>query len=312
MRQVAVGKLYDHFRERLEFEWLCGERTAAIVARHEGVFPADLIGHLSYIHADRVQVLGAEEVRWVAQEAGTTAGAYLEPVFSARPPAFIVADGCPPPQTVRDYAAANGVAVIVTPKSAAMVIEHIRNYLMRELAQTMSAHGVFMDVLGLGALITGDSGVGKSELALELISRGHGLVADDIVEIALVGPDLLEGRCPQLLRDFLEVRGLGVLNVRTVFGETACRRKMKLQLVVYLQKPTPGIPEATRLPLEHETVNMLGVQIRKVIIPVAAGRNLAVLVETAVRTTILKMRGIDSTLEFIDRQQQALNADDLD
>jgi HPr kinase/phosphorylase len=121
---------------------------------------------------------------------------------------------------------------------------------------------------------------------------------------------VLEGRCPELLKDFLEVRGLGVLNIRTVFGETACRRKMKLQLVVHLQKQVTGLPEATRMPLDNEVMDILGVKIRKVVIPVAAGRNLAVLVEAAVRTTILSFRGIDSTLEFVERQRRALGGED--
>jgi HPr kinase/phosphorylase len=190
------------------------------------------------------------------------------------------------------------------------VIDQLRAYLARELADQTTLHGVSMDVLGMGVLITGDSGVGKSELALELISRGHGLVADDCVEISRIAPTVLEGRCPELLKDFLEVRGLGVLNIRTVFGETACRRKMKLQLVVHLQKQVIGLPEATRMPLDNEMMDILGVKIRKVVIPVAAGRNLAVLVEAAVRATILHFRGIDSTLEFVERQRRALGGED--
>jgi HPr kinase/phosphorylase len=164
----------------------------------------------------------------------------------------------------------------------------------------------------MGVLITGDSGVGKSELGLELISRGHGLVADDVVEVLRVSQDMLEGRCPPLLRDFLEVRGLGLLNIRTVFGETACRRKMRLKLIVHLQRPTPGVPEAARLPLDAQNETILGVPVRRVTIPVAAGRNLAVLLEAAVRSTILLFRGIDSMQEFLVRQQAALESGDTD
>jgi HPr kinase/phosphorylase len=165
-----------------------------------------------------------------------------------------------------------------------------------------------MDVLGLGVLITGESGVGKSELGLELISRGHGLVADDVVEIARIGAGVLEGRCPALLKDFIEVRGLGVLNIRTIFGETAVRRKMKLRLVAHLARPAPASRDPTeRLPLSELAEQILGVTVRKVIIPVAAGRNLAVLVEAAVRNEILKLRGIDSMAEFLARQSQQMN-----
>ena len=167
-----------------------------------------------------------------------------------------------------------------------------------------------MDVFGVGVLITGDSGVGKSELALELVSRGHGLVADDVVELARVAPTSIEGRCPGMLRDYLEVRGLGLLNIRTIFGETASRRKMKLKLIVNLQKSAVGA-DAPRLPLDAQTQEVLGVPVRKVVIPVAAGRNLAVLLEAAVRNTILQLRGIDSMQDFVDRQQRMMLDDDV-
>jgi HPr kinase/phosphorylase len=165
-----------------------------------------------------------------------------------------------------------------------------------------------MDVLGLGVLITGDSGVGKSELGLELISRGHGLVADDVVEISRIAADTLEGRCPAVLRDFIEVRGLGLLDVRTIFGETAVRPKMKLKLIVHLERPAPsGRDTVERLPLAELSEDILGVTVRKVVIPVAAGRNLAVLLEAAVRNYILQLRGIDSMAQFMKRQKKEID-----
>jgi HPr kinase/phosphorylase len=169
-------------------------------------------------------------------------------------------------------------------------------------------HGVFMDILGMGVLITGDSGLGKSELGLELISRGHGLVADDAVDFARLGTDYIEGRCPPILRDLLEVRGLGLLDIRTIFGETAVRRKMKLKLIVQLVRRTDG--EFERLPIDGQSIDVLGLQIRSVKIQVAAGRNLAVLVEAAVRNTILQLRGIDTLKEFMERQRKLMNTDD--
>jgi HPr kinase/phosphorylase len=204
----------------------------------------------------------------------------------------------------------SGTPLFTSPKPCSAVIDLLRIYLARRLADTTSVHGVFMDVLGMGVLITGDSGVGKSELALELVSRGHGLVADDVVELARLAPNTLEGRCPGMLRDYLEVRGLGLLNIRTIFGETASRRKMKLKLIVHLQKPQSGV-DSPRLPLDAQTQEILGVAIRKVLIPVAAGRNLAVLLEAAVRNSILQLRGIDSMQEFVSRQQRALLDDDI-
>jgi HPr kinase/phosphorylase len=158
-----------------------------------------------------------------------------------------------------------------------------------------------MDVLGLGVMITGDSGAGKSELALELVSRGHGLVADDVVDISRIAASTLECRAPPVLKDFLEVRGLGVLNIRTIFGETAVRPKMNLRLIVHLDRS--GAIESERLPLHELSEDILGVAVRKVVLPVAAGRNLAVLLEAAVRNYILQLRGIDSTAELMQRQQ---------
>src|SRR2546422_1398243 len=146
-----------------------------------------------------------------------------------------------------------------------------------------------MYLLGLGVLITGDSGAGKSDLALELISRGHGLVADDVVDVSRIAVPTLECRCPPVLKDFLEVRGLGVLNIRTIFGETAVRPKMNLRLIVHLDRP--GTNESERLPLLEQSEDILGVTVRKVVIPVAAGRTLAVLVEAAGRDSVPPPRG---------------------
>jgi HPr kinase/phosphorylase len=167
---------------------------------------------------------------------------------------------------------------------------------------------VLMDVLGMGVLISGESGLGKSELALELISRGHGLVADDVVELRRISPTTIEGRCPPLLDGMLEVRGLGLLDIKTVFGETAVRRKMRLKLVVHLVRRSTHEDEYERLPLEDLTEDILGLAIRKVVIPVAAGRNLAVLTEAAVRNSILQLRGIHTLREFVARQRLEIDS----
>ena len=158
----------------------------------------------------------------------------------------------------------------------------------------------------VGVLITGESGLGKSELGLELISRNHGLVADDAVEFLRIAPHMIEGRCPALLQNLLEVRGLGLLDIKTIFGETAVRRKMRLKLIVHLVRRKTLEENYERLPLNQQTQDVLGLPIRKVIIPVEAGRNLAVLLEAAVRNTILQMRGINTLDDFMERQQQAM------
>jgi HPr kinase/phosphorylase len=303
MRQTSIAQLFEFGHEKLKLTWVDGNEGAVVKVTREDVSPADLVGHLNMIHPDRIQVLGSAEVAWLGRQPDEKQKHIFCYVLGPRPPAVIVADGFPVPAILLNECKHSGVPIMTTPMPSANVIDQLRNYLARKLAERTSLHGVLMDVLGMGVLVTGESGVGKSELALELISRGHGLVADDIVEFYRIAPNALEGHCPEMLRDFLEVRGLGVLNIRTVFGETACRRKMKLKLVVHLQRPGRGNPEAMRLPLDAETQDILGVRVRRVTIPVAAGRNLAVLLEAAVRSSILLLRGIDTTLEFVDRQR---------
>lgn len=208
MRQANVAQLFEYHRERLQLARVSGDLDAPIVVKQQHASPADLVGHLNLIHPDRIQVIGAPEISWASKQHEMRVARHMTEILAARPPAVIVADACPIPANVRAACEATDTALLSTPQSAAAVIDLLRIWLSRQLAETVELHAVMMDVLGMGVLITGDSGVGKSELALELISRGHGLVADDIVEIARVAPHTLEARCPPMLRDFLEVRGL--------------------------------------------------------------------------------------------------------
>ncbi|MFY9326599.1 MAG: HPr(Ser) kinase/phosphatase [Georgfuchsia sp.] len=308
-RQLTIAELFDERRDRLTLTHVSGDLNRSITVGHENSSPADIVGHLNMIHPDRLQVVGAPEFSWAEQHPTDRFRHLFTEIATASSPGIIVADGSPVSGWLLDVCKAGNMPLFSTPTQAAVVIDSLRSYLSRKFAETTTLHGVFMDVLGIGVLLTGDSGVGKSELGLELISRGHGLVADDVVEVSCISPDALEGSCPELLRNFIEVRGLGLLNIRTVFGETACRRKMRLRLITHLQRPQAGVPQGARLPLDAQEEMILGVPIRKVTIPVAAGRNMAVLVETAVRSTILKLRGIDCMQEFLDRQQQALDVD---
>jgi len=303
MLQVNVTQLHEDNRDALALAWVAG-RDGSTVVRREAAASAALIGHLNLTHPNSIQVIGA-------YEAGSLPG-LAERLFAAPPAALIIADGVAAPQALIDGAARSKTPLFTTPLPAARVIETLSRYLAKALAERIERHGVLMDVLGLGVLITGDSGVGKSELGLELISRGHGLVADDVVEISRLAANTLEGRCPPVLKDFLEVRGLGLLDVRTIFGETAVRPKMKLKLIAHLEKPAPARNRdiTERLPLAEQSEEILGVTVRKVVIPVAAGRNLAVLLEAAVRNYILQLRGIKSSAEFIARQKRAMDAGD--
>jgi len=303
MLQTSVAQLYEDTRGKLELSWISGKAGGAAVIRQDATESAAFVGHLNLIHPNRIQVLGRHEQAHVEALQGPRLERLIELGLAASPAAIMLADAVAGHPRLLEVAEARGIAVFSSPLPAAQLIDKLRRYLAKTLADTTTRHGVFMDVLGMGVLITGDSGVGKSELGLELISRGHGLVADDVVKISRIGPDMLEGRCPPLLKDFLELRGLGVLNIRTIFGETAVRPKMGLRLVVHLERPTPSAaPPAERLPLHALSEDVLGVTVRKVVIPVAVGRNLAVLIEAAVRNHILQLRGYNSTEEFVRRQ----------
>jgi len=305
----TLQTLFEDNEQTLKLVWVAGRsgglRTLASAASAE-VQAADIVGHLNLIHADRLHVLGAPEVRYLTHMDSGRRAHYGHDLIAGGAVGLIVAEALRLPDDMTAVAEQAGLAIFSSPLAAGLVIDRLRVYLNKKLAAHCTMHGVFMDVLGMGVLIAGESGVGKSELGLELISRGHGLVADDVVDLARTEPDSIEGHCPPLLANLLEVRGLGLLDIKAIFGETAVRRKMKLRLIVELRRQAAAAL-MERLPLAGTTEEVLGLPIHKVVIPVAAGRNLAVLLEAAVRNTILKLRGIDTMAEFMQRQRQAID-----
>ena len=271
-----------------------------------------MVGYLNYIHPYRVQIVGAREARYLSHAADDDQERRISRIVTLEPPALIMADAQTPTDRLVAMCERADIPLFVTRESAGHVIDVLRSYLSQHFAERTSRHGVLMDILGLGVLLTGESGLGKSELGLELISRGHGLVADDAVDLYRVSQTALEGRCPDLLMNLLEVRGIGLLDIKVIFGETAVRRKMRLKLIVHLVRKDTMEREFERLPYEPLYEEILGVPVRKVVIAVDAGRNLAVLVEAAVRNTVLQLRGIDTYREFIERHQRAMESGDVE
>ena len=313
LRQVSVERLVADNQDRLQLRWVAGRDGANRVLTGEAALKPTIgqVGHMNFIHPFRVQLLGAAEIAHLKTlppgEFATQIGRLFD---SGELVAVVVANGEQVPPDLVASCDAHHVPLLASPQPSPHVVDVFRLYLSRVLAESTTLHGVFLDVLEMGVLITGASAIGKSELALELISRGNGLVADDIVELYRISPDTIEGRCPAVLRDFLEVRGIGVLNIRTIFGETAVRPRKLLKLIVHLEDHSnETFSELDRLKVDANFQEVLGVPIRRVTIPVAAGRNLAVLVEAAVRNFVLNQRGIDSTLEFIERQQKLMEED---
>jgi len=311
MAQVNIKKLFDDKQERLALSWVAGADGANKILESELVNASNrgLIGHLNLIHPNWVQVLSTIELEYLRDLKPAALDTALSQLERGGTLCLIVAGTDDIPQALIDYANRTQTPLFRSPQGSVHLMWLVRHYIVKELAESTTRHGVFLDVLGVGVLITGDSGVGKSELGLELITRGNGLVADDVTELFRISPETLEGRCPELLRDFLEVRGLGMLNIRTMFGETSVRRKKSLKLIVHLHRPKGGdVSQLERLPLQDSYQEVLGIKIRAVNIPVVAGRNLAVLVEAAARNFVLQQRGIDTMKEFIARhEQQMLN-----
>lgn len=309
MAQVSIARLFEDNRDKLKLEWIAGKTGGAKELQSELLRDSSrgLIGHLNFIHPNLIQVLGVSEIEYLDGLQAESCRSILAQACARDLACFIVAGVERVPRLLVDATESAMIPLLRSTVSSVELMWMLRPYLARALAESTTAHGVFLDVLGVGVLIKGDSGVGKSELALELISRGSGLVADDVVELYRIGPETVEGRCPELLRNFLEVRGLGVLNIRTIFGEAALRPRKNLKLIVQLERMSPSAARTEeRLPLNASHEPMLGVEIRKVTLPVAAGRNLAVLTEAAVRNYVLQLRGVDSTDEFIARQAQRM------
>ena len=226
----------------------------------------------------------------------------------ARPLAMVISKDQACPEDLRTAAEESDTPLWVSPRRGHELFNHLQYHLARKLAPRLTVHGVFMEIYSIGVLITGESGAGKSELALELVTRGHRLVADDAPEFTQIAPDVLDGACPELLQDLLEVRGLGVLNVRQMFGDTAVKRNKYLRLIVHLTRPHLE-PQATgmeRLIGDLGSRRLLDLDVSMITLPVMPGRNLAVLTEAAARAHILRIKGVDPAAAFMARHSHFL------
>ena len=308
-RQITVSELLDALRERLKLRVITGkaglnhlvfdtsrEKSGHIIA-----------GPLNYIHPTPVQIIGPTEKRYLTSLTSEEQANALERLFTASPAAILITNRQKPLPALEKRAREKGTPLLASPLSDSLVLDNLQYYAARFLAAKTTLHGVFLEVLGMGVLLTGHSAVGKSELALELITRGHRLVADDAPEFRRIAPDIVAGSCPPLLREFLEVRGLGILNIRAMFGNSSIVNSMYLQLIIHLKRmKLQEIADMERLKVSGQSRTVLGVEIPRITVPVAPGRNLAILVETAVRNHMLRLKGYDAAEVFIERQRKAI------
>ncbi|MEZ0210298.1 MAG: HPr(Ser) kinase/phosphatase [Methylophilus sp.] len=309
MAQISVADLYKQIRGKLKLKWVAGESGGKKILTSGTVTKPSLalVGHLNFVHPNRVQVLGCAEMDYLSGLSILASQQAISNLFSTDLAMIVVANGEKVPPSMLEAAQQNQVPLFTTPMISPQLMELLGHYLAVATAETTSLHGVFMEVQGFGVLITGSAAIGKSELALELISRGHRLVADDIVDFYRVSPERVEGRCPELLQDFLEVRGLGILNIRALYGDNAVKPTKPLDMMIQLEFADEMKPlELDRLNANRHTERLLDVEVSKVIIPIAAGRNIAVLVEAAVRNHMLLLRGVNATKQLTQRQKQIM------
>jgi len=305
---ITVGEFVARAPEGLPLTFVTGEGGAAArrldTPRIQKLGLA-LAGFPHYVHEGRVQIVGASELQFLGQLTSEERRAAVARLELEKISCILVTKGLMPPAELVEACARAGLPLIQTTLVSSVAITAVTEYLEEALAPRETRHGVLLDLYGLGVLIEGKSGVGKSECALDLIMRGHQLVADDIVEIRRRRPGLLIGGAPDLLREHMEIRGLGILNIRELFGVSAVSGPKQLGLDIKLVRWGEA-GDVDRLGLEERTVDILGVAVPYYVLPVSPGRNLATLVETAVRVHLMRLRGYNAAESFVERHDASL------
>lgn len=310
---ASLVDLIEAHTQRLGLCVACGapHHDARLELGRPGSYVTSMVGHMNLIRPNRMQVLGAAELGYLNGLDAGTATTIVRQLLDTRPVCIIVADGLVAPAFLARACARTETLMLTASAPSLQVVQELMHFLSRTAARRASVHGVFIEVIGVGVLLSGQPGVGKSELALELISRGHRLIADDAPEFALVAPDTVEGSCPPALRDFMEVRGLGIVNVKALFGDSAVKPRRTLRLVIELAvMDLHDYSPDQRLHGIRGEREILGLRIPQVCLPVAPGHNMAVLVECTVRNYILSIDGYDAADAFAERQNAIMSGED--
>jgi len=317
---ITVDELLQEHGDRLELTCVAGKiGKKRIILPEKGVTESDaegekgrsteksLVGYLNLIHPHQIQIIGGAELKYIDSLRDITRHDAIKQLFKHEPACIIIADNQRAPTFLKRKCNENNVPLFLSPISSIKLSETLHYYLATLFADIITIHGVFMEIMAIGVLITGPSGIGKSELALELITRGHRLVADDAPQFSRIAPEIINGTCPEALRDFLEVRGLGIINIRRLYGNTAIKNNKYLRLIVRLEPMDKDkMAKIDRLEGSYRMKKILDTEIPEITLPVAPGRNLAVLLECAARNHSLRMSGYNASQEFINNQQQII------
>lgn len=337
MTHITVNKLFESHTEELGLCWVAGRAGGVRKITLEETDPGvnvggmvddleatqasydaliefspnkSLIGHLSLIHPNEIQVLGKIEIRYLNDLSEVSREEAIRTLMALEPDLIILTEHQASPDLLAILCEETQTPLISSKRSSNKLVGDLNYYLSNQLTEVTTLHGVYMEIITIGVLLVGESGVGKSELAVELITRGHRLIADDAPEFRRIAPDTINGTCPNALTNFIEVRGLGIINIRELFGAGAVKTHKFLRLIVRLERfDSERMKSIDRLEGSYSSINVLGLEIPEITLPVAPGRNLAVMVECATRNHILRLSGYNSTEDFMARQHQMIESE---
>jgi HPr kinase/phosphorylase len=306
MQSVKVAALLADEKFDLRVDLLAGKAglSRAITSSRVQKPGLALAGFLDHLHLERLQVFGNTEMSFLATLPPDRQRAACEALFKADIAALCVTKNLDVPAILIETAEAHGIPLLRTKQLSSVFIMHVERFLDDALTSSTSLHGVLMDILSVGVLILGKSGIGKSECALDLVLRGHRLVADDIVDVKRKA-DAAVGQGSAIIEHHMEIRGLGIINIKDLFGVAAVREQKKIELVIELVEWDPAV-EYERLGLEDRRFSVLDVEIPMLVLPVRPGRSMAILIEVAARNHLLKLQGHNSATEFQDRLNRAI------
>jgi len=307
MEAIRVGALLDDKKFDLRLTLLAGKqglsrRISSARIQKPGLA---LAGFVEYLHKERLQVFGNTEMSYLATLPRERKVEVLKAYFAQEVAALVLTKGLEPPPEMVMAAEEAGVPLLRTVHLSSVFIQSVQNYLEDILTASTSMHGVLLDVFGVGILLLGKSGIGKSEIALDLVMRGHRLVADDIVDVKRKNPESVYGMGSEIIRHHMEVRGLGIINIKDLFGVAAIRDRKKIEIVLELCEWDPNV-EYDRLGVEERKFRILDVEIPMLVVPVRPGRNMTTIVEVAARNHLLKLQGHHSAKEFQERLNRAI------
>ena len=304
---LTVAELIEKAPAELALSVLAADGSALsnrIVSERIQKLGLALSGFQTYLHSGRLKIVGQSESAFLSELSGSEAEKAVEGLDASAISCVLVTHGLEPPPSLVKFAGGNSIPLLQTPLPSSKAIALVTQFLQLELAPHLTLHGVLLEMYGIGVLLQGRSGIGKSECALDLISRGHSLISDDAVLVKKIG-EVLQGCAPSLTYEHLEIHGLGIMNVRDLFGISAVSKSIQIQLCIELDLWDKN-KNIERIGLDTKSECLFGLSIPKYVLPLRSGRNLAILVETAVRLYILRTNGIDAAQRLVDKHDASL------